>query len=113
MRDRVFVYRPGFEERGQRYFCPYSAQVIGMLAYYPEIRPTIELVELGFAKPRRPLVDLLGEAHQAAPMLVLDASSPVVVEGVTVATANGRRFVAKTSEILRYLAVTRGLPLPH
>lgn len=113
MSDRVFVYRPGFEEHGQRYFCPYSAQVIGMLAYYPAVRATIELVELDFAKPRRPLVDLLGEAHQAAPMLVLDATSPGVVEGVTIATANGQRFVSKTYEILRYLAVTRGIPLPH
>lgn len=113
MSDRVFVYRPGFEERGQRYFCPYSAQIIGMLAYYPAIRPTIELVELDFAKPRRPLVELLGEAHQAAPMLVLDDTSVTAVEGVTVATANGHRFVSKTSEILRYLSVTRGVPLPH
>jgi hypothetical protein len=112
MIDQLFVYRPGFEEHGTRYFCPYSAQVIGFLSYYPQVRDTVDLNELGFAKPRHPLVDLLGEAHQAAPMLVL-GGPPATVSEVEIEHANGRAFVARTHHILRYLAVTRGLPLPH
>lgn len=111
--DQLFVYRPGFDDQGERWFCPYSAQVIGYLAYYPGVRQTIELVELDFAKPRRPLVDLVGESNQAAPCLVLGTSSPHEVPGVAVREHEGRRFVTKTLEILRYLAVTRGTPLPH
>jgi len=112
MQDTLFVYRPGFVEHGTTYFCPYSAQVIGFLTYYPAVRATLELVELGFEKPRRPLVDLLGEAHQAAPMLVL-GGPPATVQGVQVRESGGRHYVEKTLEILRYLAVTRGVPVPH
>lgn len=110
--DKLFVLRPGFDDGGTTYFCPYSAQVIGFLAYYPQVKDTIELVELAFPKPRHPLVDLLGESHQAAPMLVL-AGTPASVPKVTVAEANGHSYVEKTIEILRYLAATRGVPGPH
>lgn len=111
MIDTLFVLRPNFEDQGTRYFCPYSAQVIGLLAYYPQVRDTIDLVELDFPKPRHPLSDLLGEPHQAAPMLVL--GTRVEVPGVTIREANGHAYVEKTIEILRYLAATRSVPMPH
>jgi len=112
MKDKLFVLRPGFAEHGATYFCPYSAQVIGFLTYYPQVAETLELVELAFPKPLQPLVNLVGEQHQAAPLLVL-AGAPVTVAKVTVGEANGHRFVEKTIEILRYLAATRGVPAPH
>jgi hypothetical protein len=112
MRDTLYVLRPGFEDRGETWFCKYSAQVIGFLAYYPAVRATIDVVELDFARPRRPLSDVLGEDHQAAPMLVL-GGEPVAVADVQVGEAHGRRYVEKTIEILRYLAATRGVPGPH
>lgn len=112
MRDRLFVLRPKFVDQGAEYYCPYSAQVIGFLTYYPEVRSTLELVELDFPRPREPLAGLLGESHQAAPMLVLGDGARVV-DGVTIAEANGHRYVEKTLEILRYLAATRGTPKPH
>jgi hypothetical protein len=112
MKDRLFVLRPGFDDKGVRYFCPYSAQVIGFLTYYPQVRDTLDVIELDYAKPRAPLANLLGEAHQAAPMLVL-GDTPVETEDVTIAEANGHKYVEKTLQILRYLASTRGVPLPH
>lgn len=112
MRDTLFVLKPGFDDRGTRYFCPYSAQVIGFLTYYPEVRATLDVVELDFARPREPLASLLGDAHQAAPMLVL-GGAPAQVPEVTIAEANGHAYVEKTIQILRYLAATRGVPLPH
>jgi len=113
MKDKLFVFRPGFTDHGTEYFCPYSAQVVGFLAYYPQVRDSLEVIELtSFDKPRRPLSDLLGEKHQAAPMLVL-GREPAQVADVTVGEANGHRFVEKTIEILRYLAATRGVPGPH
>lgn len=112
MKDTLFVLRPGFDDRGAAYFCPYCAQVIGMLTYYPQLRDTLDIVELTYDKPRRPLSDLLGPDHQAAPMLVLGAERRAVAN-VRIAELNGHQVVEKTIEIMRYLAVTRGLPLPH
>jgi hypothetical protein len=112
MKDRLFLLRPGFEDKGTTYFCPFSAQVVGFLAYYPEVRDSLEIVELDFPKPREPLASLLGEDHQAAPMLVL-AGPAVPVPNVKVGEANGHFFVEKTIEILRYLAATRSVPTQH
>ena len=112
MKDRLFVFRPGFTDKGSTWFCPYSAQVIGFLTYYPHVRESVDLVELDFAKPRHPLVGLVGAQHQAAPMLGLGDN---VVNGpdVTLGETKGHRTVEKTIEILRYLAATRSVPGPH
>ena len=112
MKDTLFVLSPGFMDKGSIFFCPFSAQVIGFLSYYPQIRDTVDVIELGFEKPRKPLADLLGEAHQAAPMLVLGGEAVPVPE-VHIGEANGHKYVEKTKEILRYLAATRSVPLPH
>lgn len=112
MTDRLFVLRPGFVDADARYFCPFSAQIVGFLTYYPEVRATVEVVELDYPRPRAALVALLGERHQSPPILVL-AGPPVPVAGVHVAEAGGTFYVEKTLEILRYLAATRGLPGPH
>jgi DUF3088 family protein len=113
MKDTLFVLRPGFDDRGTTYFCPFSAQVVGFLAYYPAIRDTLDVIEIDFAKPRRPLSDLIGEAHQSAPMLVLAADPEAPPPNVTIGHANGRAFVEKTMQILHYLAATRSVPGPH
>src|SRR4051812_24751347 len=111
-KDTLYVLRPGFTDKGATWFCPYSAQVMGFLGYYPEVRATLEIVELGFEKPRQPLAGVLGEEHQGAPMLVL-AAEGLPVTNVTIGHAKGHAYVEKTIEILRYLAATRGVPLPH
>lgn len=113
-RDTLLVLRPGFVDQGTRWFCPYAAQVEGFLSYYPEIRGTLEIVEVDFAKPREAVVELLGEAHQTTPVLVLHDSTVVDGKvGVKIEEANGHRFIGKTLDILRYLAATRGVPPPH
>ena len=112
MKDKLFVLRPGFTDKGATWFCPYSAQVIGFLSYYPHVRDSLEVIELEFEKPRRPLVDLVGDKHQSAPILVLGGAAVDVPE-VTIGEANGHKFVEKTLQILRYLAATRSVPLPH
>lgn len=112
-RDTLFLLRPGFTDKGKPWFCPYAAQVRGMLSYYPELEETLEIVEIDFAKPREAVVELLGEDHQATPVLILHPDRRADVEGVTIAEINGHRFVEKTIEILRYLAATRAVPPPH
>lgn len=112
MRDTLFVFRPGFAETGTSYFCPYSAQIIGFLAYYPMVRESLDVIELDFTRPREPLARMLGPDHQSAPMLVLGGDR-VAVPNVNIAEAGGRWYVEKTIEILRYLAATRSTPAPH
>jgi hypothetical protein len=112
-RDTLFMLRPGFEDNGRICFCPFAAQVTGFLTYYPPVRDTLDIVLLGWPKPRAPLVELLGEEHQATPILILGPDAAPAPDRVTIAEANGYRFVAKTIEVIRYLAATRGVPGPH
>jgi hypothetical protein len=112
MIDTLFVLPPRFDDGGTTYFCPFCAQVIGFLTYFPEVRDTLQVVELGFPRPRMPIIELVGEAHQGMPLLVL-GGTPTAVPGVTVEQANGRHFIKNTLAIIRYLAATRGVPLPH
>lgn len=112
MKDTLFLFRPGFDEKGTKYFCPFSAQVNGFLTYYPMVRETLDVIELDYARPREPLATLLGPDHQAAPILVLGAA-PVEVPHVKLHEAGGHWYVEKTLEILRYLAATRSVPGPH
>lgn len=112
MKDTLYVLRPGFTDKATTFFCPFCAQVMGFLAYYPQVKESLDVVELDFPKPRHPLSDVLGEDHQSAPVLVL-GGAPTPVPHVNVQTANGHAFVEKTIEILRYLAATRSVPSPH
>lgn len=112
MKDTLYVLRPGFDDGGTSYFCPYCAQIIGFLSYFPHARDTLEIVEVDYAKPRGPLVEVLGEANQSAPQLVLGDGAREV-PGVEISEANGRRFISETMAILKYLAATRGTPIPH
>jgi len=112
VKDTILLLRPGFDDGGTSYFCPYCAQIVGFLTYFPAVRDTLEIVELDYPRPRRALVELLGEEHQSMPKLVL-GGEPIAVPGVEIWVANGRRFVTGTLEILKYLAATRGTPIPH
>ena len=112
-RETLFVLRRGFTDKGKPWFCPFAAQVEGMLSFYPELRETLEIVEIDFPKPREAVVELLGEDHQSTPVLVLHPDSPSEADGVKITEANGHRFIEKTMDIMSYLAVTRGVPRPH
>jgi hypothetical protein len=112
MKDQLFLLRPGFDDGGTLYFCPYCAQVVGFLTYFPQVRDTLEIRELEFPRPRKPIVDLVGEANQGMPLLVL-GDAPADVPDVTIEEVNGHRFVKNAIAILRYLAVTRRVPVPH
>jgi len=112
MKDTLFVLPPAFDDAGTSYFCPYCAQVIGFLTYFPAVAATLEIVELPFPRPRPAVIALIGDQHQGLPLLVL-GGAPVAVPEVTVLAANGRHFVKNAIEIVRYLAATRGVPGPH
>jgi hypothetical protein len=113
-RDRLYLLKPGFFDAGEGpYFCPECAQMTGLMEFYPALRTLLEVRWLDFERPRRELVELLGEAHQGCPVLVL-AGAPVKSPGpLPLQQANGRWFVDGASEIAHYLAQVHGSGRPH
>ena len=61
-------------------------------------------------RPRRAVIDLVGEDHQSLPVLILAADAPA-----TLATGayRGRRFVDDKDAILRALTIRHGIAEPH
>lgn len=114
-RDRVFLLQPGFEDParpGDRYFCPYSNQIEGLLASHPQLAAKVEVTRLPFPRPRQPVIALVGEENQSLPVLVLGDEPGPIPQDAAVAP-NGARFVSDTRRILELLAQRYGLPRPH
>lgn len=112
--DTLFLLKPDFfDKESGPYFCPHCAQVLGMLAFYPQLKETVEVRFLEFPRPRIELVQLLGEQNQSCPVLVLKTPPEGRPSNLKVQEANGHFFVEGASEIAEYLARTRGIGMPH
>ena len=109
-KDQLFLLKAGFEDDGRAWFCPSCAGVEGFLSYFHAVREELLVTYAEFPKPRQRLIDLVGEAHQSMPTLVLGD----VIDHPDVRTAaNGRAFVAGMEPITRYLAARYGVAGPH
>ena len=110
MQDTLYLLEPGFPDPklgDASWYCPSCAQLEGLLAHAPALRERLQVVRLAFARPRQMLVELLGEAHQSCPVLVLGGG-----EGGQPAPT-GKRFIAGAGPIAEYLAQAYGTPRPH
>lgn len=112
MKDRLFLLRPSFPDAAAgpgQFFCPGCMQVEGLLACFPQLRDELDIIYLDFARPRRVLVELLGEAYQSCPVLVAAPGA----EAAGLEQVNGQRIAPDAATIGAYLSSRYGLPLPH
>lgn len=110
--DRLFLLKPDFQDGGQRYYCPHSAQLEGVLSFYPQLRKEIDVEYIDFARPRPAIVELLGEENQDTPVLVVGGSLPASLK-VQHDLANDRVFISGEENIELYLAQRYGIGLAH
>src|SRR3981189_3738395 len=113
MRDHLFLLKPGFEVGdGKRYYCPHSAQVEGVLAFYPRLRLEMDITYLKFARPRQPIVDLIGTENQSAPHLVVgDAATIPKQLKPGNAKAPASKYRAPTA--IKYMLARYDIGRPH
>jgi hypothetical protein len=114
MRDHLFLLKPGFEDGddGKRYYCPHSAQVEGVLSFYPILRMEMDVTYVKFPRPRQPIVDLIGEENQSAPVLVI-GDAGTIPKQLKASVAKGRSFFSGEEAIAEYLASRYGIGWPH
>lgn len=116
MADKLFLLRPGFPDPAAGdgcFYCPFCAAIVGMLAYFPQLRAEVEIHDVDFPRPRPAVAALLGPDHPGCPLLVLDSDS-VPPPGIVVQqAANGLRYIADSIQIGRYLAAVNGVASPH
>lgn len=113
-RDRLFMLKPGYQDGGEGpFYCPGSLKLEGLLAWFPQVRQALDVQYIEFPRPRRVLVDLIGEDNQGAPVLVLGGSAPAGVDRSHVKRHNATEFVNGSDHILAYLSAVHGLPTDH
>lgn len=116
-RDRLFLLNPNFTDsrlqpEGQHYFCPFNAMLEGILKYYPFLKDSLEITHVDFPRPRTSIVEIVGEENQGLPLMVIEKMDGDL-SSISVKEFNDTFFIMGTEQILRYLAKTYGIPLPH
>jgi hypothetical protein len=111
MTDRLFLLNPDWhDDQGGPWFCPAGAFIEGVLAFYPALKGQLEIVPINHARPRPPVMDLVGEEHQSCPILVLDGAFDW--PDAETSKSTGRRFL-QDHAIAPYLAARYGIGRPH
>lgn len=113
MKDILFLLPPDFDDGGAPWYCRECAEVRGLLAYYPRVADALDIRSVDFARPRPAMIELLGEAHQNAPTLVIADTDRDLPTGIPVRESKGRRFVDNAKAIGEYLAAAYGIGRPH
>jgi len=112
MKDQLFLLRPGFMNAGMGpLYCSDSAPVEGVLSFFPQLRELLEIHYLDFPRPRKPLVEALGDQYQSLPVLVLAPNRDLKDKELEASHANGKWFFTDESSIRHYLSTQYGLPL--
>ena len=90
--EKLFLIKPDFKDPNRNgdsnYFCTNCVTLEGLLSFYPRLRNELEVSYVDFARPRPAIVDLIGEANQSCPVLVLDDG----------------KFINKAEDIMNHLA---------
>ena len=91
-RDTLYLLPPGFASRGERQFCPECAEIWGVLAYYPAIKESLDVVYQPVEPPRPALVKRLGEGRWNCPTLVRGDTGDAIDNARDIARYWAERF---------------------
>lgn len=114
-KDQLFLLPPAFRDPSQGsgpFFCVDCSTVEGMLSFFPELREQIDVHYIAFPKPRMPLVELLGDAHQNCPTLVVVGDTSHA-DLLTTSAATGRLFATDPLAITAYLIARYKISAVH
>lgn len=113
-RDILFLLKESFPDGpGMPYYCPHCAEVTGVLAYFPKLRHALDVRYVDFPKPRQEIVQMLGEANQSCPVLILADKPPLDAMEMVTGQVNGRFFVSGQRQIGLYWSQVHGISRPH
>lgn len=112
MKDQLYLLRPGFTNATLGpFYCGDSVSVEGLLSFFPKLREEIDVHYIDFARPRRALVEALGEDWQSVPVLILAPARTLANDQIEFQEAKGNRFLADEAVIRRYLSTQYGYPI--
>jgi Protein of unknown function (DUF3088) len=118
MTDKLFLLNPNFtderiDQNGVRYYCPHCALMEGILNYYPRLTERIEIHYVDFKKPRKDIIELIGEENQNCPVLIIDSDKEVSDNIAYHKAYNNKFFLNSIDTIVKYLSEKYGIGVSH
>ncbi len=110
-RAHLILLKPGFSDPahpGEVFICPFSNQIEGFLAVFPELATDIDVDRVAFERPRQKVIEAIGAENQGLPALILGEDPPADAK-----QANGHAFIDDTRRILELLHERHGFPKLH
>ncbi|MFN7822736.1 MAG: DUF3088 family protein [Bacteroidota bacterium] len=116
--DILFLLRPNFtdslrDQAGKLYYCPDCALIEGVLSYYPFLREKLDIRYIQYPKPRKEIVELVGDAFQGCPNLILDAAHHGKVDASLYHQYGGQLYTTDPKLVLAYFSDSYGIPIAH
>jgi hypothetical protein len=113
-KDRLFLLKPDFKDKDQGpFYCPSCALVEGVLSFYPRLRGQLAVRYIDFPRPRKAIVDEIGEDNQGCPVLILAQKPSAAYGGFAVKEYKGKYFISGEMDIRNYLAAAYNVGRPH
>lgn len=116
MTATLFLLKSNFVDSkagSQLFYCPECATITGVLAYFPQLRETIDVREVDFQRPRAQVAAIFGTEHPGCPLLVFDEQADTSGIASLQTASNGRKYLAGATDIGNYLAKAFGVSAPH
>jgi hypothetical protein len=115
---KLFLLKPDFKDsksdnEGKLYFCPQCAMIAGIIKYYPQLETMLEINYVDFKKPRKAIIELIGEDNQSCPVLVIENNQEENVDLSYFKSYGDKLFINSTDSILKYLSEEYGIGNPH
>ena len=116
--DTLFLLTPGFTDsardaEGKRYYCPSCAFLEGVLGCCAALRTQLDIRYVAYPRPRREIVELVGDARQGCPNLVLDQANHGFVDASKFHRSGDRLHSTDTKVIVEYLTARYGAMVAH
>ncbi len=109
----LFMLTPWTEANSQGpFYCPDCALVEGFFYYSPKVKDRLEIISVDYPRPRKKVVECLGEENQSCPVLVLEDGTKLP-EGAKKSFSTGKVFIDDPNLICKYLGERFSVFLPH
>lgn len=115
---KLFLLKPDFtdskiDDKGNRYFCPECASILGIIKYYPQLETMLDIEFVDFKRPRKVIIDLIGEENQSCPVLVIENHQDDHVDLSYFNSYGDKLFVNTIDLIAKYLTEKYGIGIQH
>lgn len=112
-KDKLFLIQPDFLDPafpGRRFYCWHCALIEGVLFAFPHLAEHLDIERVPWPRPRRKVIDIVGEANQSLPLLVLPEGEDSEFRS---GSYQNRTFINDKDKILAVLSERHGFPEAH